>query len=142
MQWGIEYPPFEFRKHLNVWSSDFKWFGIQMGYYVLDWPFNYRTSNKKQYYVHLSGIQMVGLSGIQMAFENQTIWHPTSFLDHLNTRLVQYSDPHCNLKDAPSLISKQETITPSWTSECVIPYGSLYKAFKSWTINCLPLLKS
>ena len=24
-------------------------------------------------------IQMVGLSSIQMAFENQTIWHPTSF---------------------------------------------------------------
>ena len=29
--------------------------------------------------VHLSGIQMVGLSGIQMALKNQTIWHPTSF---------------------------------------------------------------
>ena len=29
--------------------------------------------------VHLSGIQMVGLYSIQMAFENQTIWHPTSF---------------------------------------------------------------
>ena len=34
---------------------------------------------RKQDVVHLSSIQMVGLSGIQMAFENQTIWHPTSF---------------------------------------------------------------
>ena len=28
---------------------------------------------------------MAGLSGIQMAFQNQTIWHPT-FFDHSNTR--------------------------------------------------------
>ena len=34
---------------------------------------------RKQQGIHLSGIQMVGLSGIQMSFENQTIWHPTSF---------------------------------------------------------------
>ena len=34
---------------------------------------------RKQDGIHLSGIQMVGLSGIQMAFENQTIWHSTSF---------------------------------------------------------------
>ena len=46
----------------------------------------------------MSGIQMVGLSGIQMAFEqiafeNQIIWHSTS-LRHSNTRLVWYSDTH------------------------------------------------
>ena len=29
--------------------------------------------------IHLSGIHMVGLSGIQMVFEYWTIWHPTSF---------------------------------------------------------------
>ena len=34
---------------------------------------------RKQDSIHLSGFQMVGLSGIQMAFENQTILHPTSF---------------------------------------------------------------
>ena len=40
---------------------------------------------------------MVGLSGIQMAFEYQTVWHPTSY-DHSYTGLVQYSDPHCNVE--------------------------------------------
>ena len=34
---------------------------------------------RKQNGVNLSGILIVGLSGIQMAFQNQTIWHPTSF---------------------------------------------------------------
>ena len=29
--------------------------------------------------IHLPGIQILGLSGIQVAFENQTIWHSTSF---------------------------------------------------------------
>ena len=29
--------------------------------------------------VHLSRIQINGLSGIQMAFENKTIWHLTKF---------------------------------------------------------------
>ena len=47
---------------------------------------------RKQDGVHLSGIQMVGLSSIQMAFEYQTIWHLTSFFDHLNTKLVRYSN--------------------------------------------------
>ena len=34
---------------------------------------------RKQDGICLSSIQMVGVSGIQMKFENQTIWHPTSF---------------------------------------------------------------
>ena len=34
---------------------------------------------RKQDGVHLSFIQMVGLSSTQMAFKNQTIWHLTSF---------------------------------------------------------------
>ena len=38
-------------------------------------------------------IQMVGLSSIQMALENQINCHPTYF-DHSNTKLVWYSDPH------------------------------------------------
>ena len=33
---------------------------------------------RKQDGVHLSSIQMVRLSGIQMPFQNQTIWNPTS----------------------------------------------------------------
>ena len=33
----------------------------------------------KQDGVHLFGIQMVGQSGIQLAFENQTIWHLAFF---------------------------------------------------------------
>ena len=33
---------------------------------------------RKQNGIHLSGIQMVGLSDIQMVFKYQTIWHPTS----------------------------------------------------------------
>ena len=32
---------------------------------------------------------------IQTAFEYWTIWHLTS-LDHLNTKLIWYSDPHCS----------------------------------------------
>ena len=34
---------------------------------------------RKQDGVRLSSIQMVGLSGIQMAFGYQTSWHPISF---------------------------------------------------------------
>ena len=34
---------------------------------------------RKQDGIYLSGIEMVGLSSIQMAFKNQIIWHPTSF---------------------------------------------------------------
>ena len=33
----------------------------------------------KQDGAHLSGIQMVGLSGIQMAYKYLTTWHPTCF---------------------------------------------------------------
>ena len=65
----------------TFWSSDFKWFGIKMAGIcamscVLDRTFEYQTSLQKM--VHLSGILMFGLSGIQMAFKYWTIWHPTS----------------------------------------------------------------
>ena len=53
-------------------SSDFKWFGIQMFSYVLcrtrptiQTPDQYI---RKQDGIHLSGIEMVGRSGIQIAF--------------------------------------------------------------------------
>ena len=65
---------FEFQM---VWYSN----GQSMGY-VLCTSRTIRIldqNKRKQDGVHLSGIQMVGLSGIQMAFENQTIWHLTSF---------------------------------------------------------------
>ena len=45
--------------------------------YVLDQPLEGIPDQyiRKQNGVHLSCIQMVGLSGIQMVFKNQTIWH-------------------------------------------------------------------
>ena len=49
---------------------------------------------RKQDGIHLYGIQMVGLSGIQMAFENHTVWHPTSFKP-FEYQTSWYSDPHC-----------------------------------------------
>ena len=64
---------------------DFKLFGIQMVVlcamsYVLDQTLQILEQYiRKQDCVHLFGIQMVGLSGIQMAFKYRTIWHPTSF---------------------------------------------------------------
>ena len=48
----------------------------------------------KQDGIYLSGMQMVGLSSIQIAFEYWTIWRLT-FLDQWNTKLVPYSDLHC-----------------------------------------------
>ena len=67
---------------VGIWISNFLKFGFQMGSPSLCprptiWiPDQYI---RKEYGIHLSGIQMVGLSGIQMTFKNQTIWHPTSF---------------------------------------------------------------
>ena len=57
---------------------DLKCFGIQM---VSPWAMSNVPDQyiRKQDDVHLSGIKMVGLSGIQMAIKNRTIWHPTSF---------------------------------------------------------------
>ena len=92
----------------NIWIPKFMKLRFQMvgysngvadGYvYVLDRPFKYQTFYIwKQDGVHLSCIQMVGLSGIQMAFENQTIWHPTSFWPFEYQTIVWYSDPHCLL---------------------------------------------
>ena len=89
--------------HLNtqsIWILNFLKFGFQMGSvysYVLctrptiQIPKQYI---RKQDGIYLSDIQIVGLSGIQMAFKNRTIWHPTSFWPS-NTRLVWYSDSHC-----------------------------------------------
>ena len=34
---------------------------------------------RKQDDIHLSGFQMVRLSGIKIIFKNRTIWHPTTF---------------------------------------------------------------
>ena len=49
---------------------------------------------RKQDGVHLSGIQMVELSSIQMALKNRTFGIQHLF-DYLNTRLDQISDSHC-----------------------------------------------
>ena len=51
VKWRSEYQPFEYQKiwKPKFWSSDFKWFGIQMVglcamTYVLDQPFEHQTS--------------------------------------------------------------------------------------------------
>ena len=44
---------------------------------------------RKQDGIHSSGIQIVGLSSIQMAFSIQPL------LGNLNTELVCYQEPHC-----------------------------------------------
>ena len=93
VQWGSEYRPFNSG---NIWISNLLKFGFQMVWYsngcskalsyVLDNFYGTRLTIwipdqyiRKQDGIHLTGIQMVGLSGIQMAFENRTIRHPASF---------------------------------------------------------------
>ena len=111
LHWGSEYQPFEYWKHLNfnlfgVWISNGSIFKWPVYVYVLCTRLTIWIPDqyiRKQDGVHLSGIQMVGLSSVQMAFEYQTIWYPTSFylwntgliIDHWNIILVWYSDPHC-----------------------------------------------
>ena len=69
----------------NIWRPNFQMVwnsnGLFMCYILYTRPTIWMPDQHilKQDGVHLSGIQMVGLSGIQMAFENQTIWHPASF---------------------------------------------------------------
>ena len=53
--------------------------GLQAMSYVQDQPFEFRNSTSRKQYFHLYDIQMVGLSSIQMAFENQTIFIFLSF---------------------------------------------------------------
>ena len=65
--------PETFEYH-TFWNSDFN--GLSMGYVLYTRPAIQIPNHDG---VHFCGIQMVGLCGIQMAFENQIIWHPTSF---------------------------------------------------------------
>ena len=61
----------------EVWISN----GWSVGYFLCTRPAVQIPDQylRKQDRVHLSSIQMAGLSGLQMAFKNQTILHPTSF---------------------------------------------------------------
>ena len=61
------------------WSLYFKWFRIQMVLCTRPTIWIPDQYIRKQDGIHFSCIQMVGLYGIQMAFKNQTMWHPTSF---------------------------------------------------------------
>ena len=65
-------------EHATFWSSDFKWFGIQMvGLSVISYAQDSPTiwiPDKL-----MPSCFLMCWSGIQMAFENQTIWQPTSF---------------------------------------------------------------
>ena len=45
--------------------------------------------------IYFSSIQIVGLSSIQMAFENRRPFGIQPLFDHSNTERVWYSDPHC-----------------------------------------------
>ena len=70
----------------NIWLPNFLKFKFQMVQYSMGYvPCTVMTILILDQYIkkhdgfHLSGIKMVGLSSIQMAFENQTIWHPTYF---------------------------------------------------------------
>ena len=74
----------------NIWIPNFLKFRFQMVWYSYGrFMFYVKCTRptirildqniRKQDGVHVSGIQIVGLSGIQMAFEYQTIWHPTSY---------------------------------------------------------------
>ena len=74
--------------HLNIKLFEV-WISIglvfQRSVYVLCPVYKTNHLNTKHQYkrkqdgIHLLGIQMVWLSGIQMVFEYWTIWHPTSF---------------------------------------------------------------
>ena len=90
----------------NIWILNFVKFGFQMVRYSNSQFMGYVLYTRliilipnqyirKQNGNHLSDIQVVRLSCIQMTFKYQTIWHPTSFCDHLNAELVWYSDSHC-----------------------------------------------
>ena len=77
IQLGSEYQPFEDWKHLNkkfgfqmVWYSN----GRSMGYVLCTRP----TIQIPDQYIIKQDVASY-LSGIQMALENQTNWHPTSF---------------------------------------------------------------
>ena len=82
---------FKYRKQLN--TKFFK-FGIQILWYTNVLCSMYQTDHLNQYIikqdgVHLSGFQIVGMSGIQMALKNQNNWHPISFRPfEYQTRLV------------------------------------------------------
>ena len=88
MSWNQEHSIFNYSgKHLNTKLFEVRipnsWYsnGQFMGYVLCTRPTIWISDQctRKQDVVHLSGIQMVRLSGIQNAFENQTIWHTTSF---------------------------------------------------------------
>ena len=77
VQWGSEYRPFEYQKHLNTELFEVQISnGLVFKCYVLCTRPTIQIPNqyiRKQDGIHLSSIQMVGLSSIQMAFKNQTV---------------------------------------------------------------------
>ena len=98
LQWRSEYWPFEYQ---TVWSSEFKWFWYSNGLFmyfvsfILDWPFRYQQVHKKTRW-H----PFVWYSNGWPVPNSNCIWIPNLFgiqplFDHLNTKLIWYSDPHC-----------------------------------------------
>ena len=100
IHWGSEYP----LNTRNIWKPNFLKFGFQMVWYsniqlcamsyVLDRPFNSTYENK------IAFICLV-LKWLGNRYSNCILIldHLASnlFLDHLNTKLVGYSDTHCIL---------------------------------------------
>ena len=88
LQWDLN------TNHLNTWIMNFLKFRFQMVWYWNVWSnVQWTRPTIQMLYQYMRKQDGVHLFGIQMAFKNQTIWHPTTF-DHSNTRLVRYSDPH------------------------------------------------
>ena len=92
----------------NIWIPKFLKFGFQMVQYSNGQSIGYALCLRptiqipdqyirKQDGIHLSSIQIVGLSGIQMAFKNQTIWHLTSFQPFEYRTSLQFRSPQYSL---------------------------------------------
>ena len=92
-------------KTQNIWTPNFLMFGFQkvqysngqsMGYVLCTRPTNQIPEQyiRTQDGIHLSCIQIVGLSSIQMALKTR-LYGIQPLFEHSNTRLVWYSDPHC-----------------------------------------------
>ena len=100
IQWGSEYRPFEYWKHLNTKLVKVR---FQMVQYLNGWSMCYVLCTRltiwkldqyirKQNGIHLSGIQIVRLPDIQMAFESNlfaNIWIPNYSVAHC-TRCLKY----------------------------------------------------
>ena len=119
----------------NIWLPNFLKFKFQMVQYSMGYvPCTVMTILILDQYIkkhdgfHLSGIKMVGLSSIQMAFENQTIWHPTYFRPfEYQTSSVFKS--HCIMFDGSG------TSSPCWWNSWAASRAAFASSNFWWTLN-------